>query len=250
MKICVAQTEPIKGDILKNIENHKKLIDLSIKNGSDIIVFPELSLTGYEPELARKLATTKDDKRFDEFQKISDLNKIIIGVGLPTKSETGICISMILFQPNKSRMTYSKEFLHPGEEIHFVAGKNLPPITFKNNKLAFAICYETSIPEHSEKAFKNGANVYIASVLNSVNGVNKDINRISDISKKYEMVAVMTNFIGKSGNYDCAGKSSIWNNKGVLIEQLDNSKEGIAIVDTNTQKTIKIQLDKTIDKID
>lgn len=244
MKICIAQTNPIKGNIPKNIENHKKLIKLAIQNDGDIIIFPELSLTGYEPELAKELATTQDDERFDEFQKISDSNKIIIGIGLPTKNKQGTCIGMALFQPSKSRMTYSKEYLHPGEEHYFVTGKNLAPITVKNNKLAFAICYETSIPEHSEKAFNNGANVYIASVLNSINGIEKDINRISDIAKKHKMVAVMANFVGKSGNYDCAGKSSAWNNEGVLIEQLDNVNEGILIFDIDTEKTIKIQLER------
>lgn len=139
-------------------------------------------------------------------------------------------------------MIYSKEYLHPGEEIYFVAGKNIPPISFKNNKIAFAICYETSIVEHSEKAYKEGVNIYIASVLNSINGVDKDINRISDIAKKYNMTSVMANFVGESGGYDCAGKSSIWNKEGKLIEQLDNEKEGIAIVDSETQKTINIQL--------
>jgi predicted amidohydrolase len=242
MKICIAQTKPIKGNILKNIENHKKLIEPAIKKNADAIFFPELSLTGYEPELAKELATTQDDKRFDEFQKISNSNKIIIGIGLPTKSEKGICISMVIFQPNKSRMTYSKEYLHPGEENYFVPGTNISPITCKNNKLAFAICYETSIPEHSEKAFKNGANVYIASVLNSINGVDKDINRISNIAKKYKMVAVMSNLVGKSGNYDCAGKSSVWNNEGTLIEQLDGDNEGILIFDTDTEKTTSVKL--------
>lgn len=245
MKICIAQIKPIKGDIQKNIENHIKLIVLSIQNSADIIVFPELSLTGYEPELVKKLATTKNDKRFDEFQKISDSSKIIIGFGLPTKNEVGVCISMILFQPNRPRITYSKEYLHPGEEKYFVSGKNLSPITFENNKLAFAICYETSIPEHSEKAFKNGANIYIASVLNSISGVDKDINRISDIAKKYQMTAVMANLVGKSGGYDCAGKSSIWNGEGLLIGQLDNTNEGIAIFDTETKRVIEIQLEKT-----
>lgn len=245
MKICIAQTEPVKGDIQKNIENHIKLVKLAVEKNADIIVFPELSLTGYEPELGKELATTENDKRFDEFQNISDSKKIIIGFGLPTKNEVGISISMIIFQPKKQRLTYSKEYLHPGEEKYFVSGKNSHPIIFKNNKLAFAICYETSIPEHSEKAFKNGANVYIASVLNSINGVDKDINRISNIAKKYKMTSVMANFVGKSGEYDCAGKSSIWNNQGLLIGQLNNSNEGIAIIDTVTEKIIKIQLEKT-----
>jgi len=57
MKICVAQTRPVKGDIQSNIENHKKFIDLAVSGGADTIIFPELSLTGYEPELAKELAT-------------------------------------------------------------------------------------------------------------------------------------------------------------------------------------------------
>ncbi len=59
MKICVAQTKPVKGNILKNINHHKTLIDTAISHGVDTIVFPELSLTGYEPELTEDLATTQ-----------------------------------------------------------------------------------------------------------------------------------------------------------------------------------------------
>lgn len=241
MKICTAQTNPVKGDILKNIADHKKLIELAVQENADSIIFPELSLTGYEPELAQKLATTHNDKRFADFQNSSDRHELIIGVGIPTKSKNGICISMLIFQPHVARKIYSKEHLHPGENKYFVPGKNLAPITFGNDKLAFAICYETSKPEHSKKAFENGATIYLASVLNSKKGVDADQNRISDIAKKYKMAAVMANLVGKSGGYDCAGKSSVWNTEGKLIAQLDAINQGILIFDTNTEKVIKIQ---------
>ena len=54
MKICVAQTRPIKGDIQSNIDHHKQFINLAVANGASIIIFPELSLTGYEPKLSKK----------------------------------------------------------------------------------------------------------------------------------------------------------------------------------------------------
>ncbi len=240
MKICVAQTKPIKGDILKNIENHKKLIEIAISNQVDIIVFPELSLTGYEPELANMLSVSElEDKRLNEFQSISDDKKIIIGVGMPTKSEKGICISMIIFQPNKIRQIYSKQYLHPGEEKYFVSGQNILPIEQKSKKIAFAICYETSIFEHSETAHKNGADFYIASVLNSINGVDKDIKRISEIAKRYCMISLMSNLTGKSGDYECAGKTSIWDKQGILVGQLNDKDEGVIIIDTENQEIIE-----------
>lgn len=63
MKICAAQTRPFKGDIQKNIDTHKKLINLAVSNGADLIFFPELSLTGYEPKLSKELATIQADSR-------------------------------------------------------------------------------------------------------------------------------------------------------------------------------------------
>src|SRR5262245_7754436 len=106
MKICVVQTRPVRGDVQTNIANHKKLIELAV-NGADIVIFPELSITGYEPELAKDLATHQEDNRFDDFQKTADAGRITIGVGVPTKDHNGICISMVIFQPHQSRQIYS-----------------------------------------------------------------------------------------------------------------------------------------------
>ena len=47
MKICIAQTRAVKGDIEANLVNHKKSIELAAAHGAEMIIFPELSLTGY-----------------------------------------------------------------------------------------------------------------------------------------------------------------------------------------------------------
>ena len=45
MKICVAQTKAVKGDIEANIHSHEKLIEMAVSVGTDFITFPELSIT-------------------------------------------------------------------------------------------------------------------------------------------------------------------------------------------------------------
>lgn len=239
MKICVAQTKSVKGDIQSNIDNHKKLIDLAISNGADTIIFPELSLTGYEPGLAKELATDQDDSRFDDFQKISNTRHITIGVGVPTKNNTGICISLILFQPNKARQTYSKKYLHPDEEEFFISGQSSIGLIGNKTNIALAICYELSVPEHAENAFKSGAEIYIASVAKSSNGVEKANKCLSEIANKYSMTVLMSNSVGQCDNFESAGKTSLWNNKGLLVGQLNDTNEGILIIDTATQEIIE-----------
>ena len=93
MKICIAQTRPIKGDISANISNHKRMIDLAIFYKADAIFFPELSLTGYEPKLAKDLVTNQNDTRLDDFQSISDTHNITIGLGIPTTSRIGYALA-------------------------------------------------------------------------------------------------------------------------------------------------------------
>lgn len=238
MKICVAQTRAVAGDIQVNITNHKKIIDLAVLQGADIIFFPELSLTGYEPKLSKQLATTQDDSRFDDFQKISDAKKVIIGVGMPTKNNSEILISMILFQPAANRQTYSKQYLHEDEYPYFSSGTKQVFLTANNTKIAPAICYESLVPEHSENAFKNGAEIYIASVAKSAAGVEKASRHLSNIARNYSKMVLMSNSLGPSDNFESAGKTSIWNRDGFLAGQLDDKNEGILLIDTDTQEII------------
>ena len=237
MKISVAQIRPIKGNIEANILNHKRLIDLAITEQVDMIIFPELSITGYEPELAAALATTQDDERFDIFQEISDTENITIGIGVPTKCEFGIRISTVVFQKNQPPQTYSKQHLHSSETPFFVNGNH--QLLLADNQIALAICYELSIPEHSANAFRNGANVYIASTVNSYQGVDKDLNILANVAKNYSMTVLMANCIGQTGEYNCAGKSSIWNNQGILLAQMDDKHEGVLIFNSETEKISK-----------
>jgi len=238
MRIGIGQTNPQKGDIEKNIVQHIKLLNIAIHRNADLMIFPELSLTGYEPELAKDLATTSDDKRLDVFQEICDLNKIVIGVGLPTKENDNLFISMIIFQPKRERVTYSKQYLYPTQVCHFTPGQKQIYLNIGDSIIAPAICYDLSNPEHSKKAYEDNANIYIASVLSDVDDIDSDIKKLSAIACKYEMIVFMANFIGQSGGFECAGKTSIWNKEGNIVGQLNDKNEGLLVFDTATYEVI------------
>lgn len=232
MKVGVVQLKPIKGDIEKNIESHIRWIEQAVNAGADMLVFPELSLTGYEPELAGALASNQYDGRLDCLQRLSDEGKIVVGVGLPTTENGKLYVSMIIFQPGRERIAYSKQYLYPTEVPFFSAGCNPLVINFEDEVIAPAVCYELSSKEHNEFAAKNGATIYVASVLNSVNGVDADLRKLSNIAKGYRMVVLMANYVGESGGYTCAGRSSVWDKDGGLLGQLDGREEGLLIFDT------------------
>jgi predicted amidohydrolase len=236
MKICIAQTSPEKGNILKNIDAHKALVDLAISCWADVVIFPELSITGYEPALAARLATTPDDRRFDDFQRIADANQITIGIGVPTKQAAGICISMILFHPHAAKQIYSKKYIHADEERFFISAANATGLMAHRPEVALAICYELSIPEHAEQAAKSGAKFYFASVVKTPKQLEAATARLSAIARQYSMTVLMANCVGQCDGSECGGKSSVWNDEGILLAQLDASSEGILMIDTQTQE--------------
>ncbi len=239
MRIGVAQTRPVKGDIRRNIAGHKALIKLAADQSADSIIFPELSLTGYEPQLAKKLAMTTDNLLLEEFRTLSETMNLTIGVGVPMRNSRGITISMLLFKPHLGIAVYSKKYLHPDEEPFFVpgdAGKLLD-----GNKAAIAICYELSVPQHAVDAFNNGAEIYIASVAKSVMGIKSAVPILTGIARQYDMTVLMSNCVGPCEGFDAGGQSSAWNREGVLLGQLNDSSEGILIVDTVTKKAIVVE---------
>lgn len=239
MRIGVAQTKPAKGDVEANIREHKRLIALAVEHGTNVLVFPELSVTGYEPELAKELVTEPDDPRFDDFQLISNGSRITIGIGAPVQGEAGIMIGMVIFQPNKPRQIYSKRYLHADELPYFVSGEEQVFLDEGKEKIALAICYEISVPEHAAYAHVQGANVYLSSVVKTPAGVEKAIPVLADTARKYRMPALMSNSIGFCDNAVCGGKTSVWNKEGKLLAQLNDTNEGILILDTDTDEVIE-----------
>jgi predicted amidohydrolase len=236
MKLCVAQTRPVKGDIPANIERHIALIELA--RGADVILFPELSLTGYEPTLAKELAIEPDDSRLDEFQAISDSSAVTLGVGAPTRSPSGMHITMFVFQPRKPRLTYSKRYLHPDEEPFFVAGQQIMTLNVNRAVIAPAICYELSVREHSENAARSGASVYMASVAKTAKGLDAAIPALTGIARQYSMTVLMANSVGECDACECAGKTSVWNNKALLVGQLNDRDEGVLTIDIDTEEVV------------
>jgi predicted amidohydrolase len=233
MKIAVAQLKASPGDLPGNLAAHKKLIHQAVLHGADTLIFPELSLTGYEPTLAHVLAMEIYDSRLDELQVLSGRHQLTLGVGVPLQTPQGVTISLLIFQPGQPRQVYTKRYLHADEEAFFVSGQGTLS-ALGGGVLALAICYELSVPAHAEEAAKNGAEMYLASVAKTARGMAKAEERLADIAKDHTMTVLVANCVGPCDGEPGGGKSAIWNNRGMLLAQLHDTDEGVLILDTVT----------------
>ena len=236
MKICAVQIRPIAGEIAVNIVRHLNFIEFAIAQEANLAFFPELSLTGYEPRLAKSLATDKTDHRLDKFQQRTDAHNIIIGVGLPISAESKVQIGMVWFAPNAPRRDYAKQQLQDDELPFFVRGNGQLMLNVAGHTLAPAICFESLQPKHAEDAANMGADIYLASVAKPARVMAKAVLHYPAIARKHKLHVIMSDCVGPSDNFMSVGKSAAWNNRGELLAQMDCESEGIIILDTATDQ--------------
>jgi len=237
MKIALAQTWPVKGDLLTNIGAHVYFVHQAAEHGANIIFFSELSLTGYEPQLAHVLATNQDNTHLDILQEEADRYNISICVGVPIKTEEGIWIGMVIFSPNTPRQTYGKKYIHPDEEAFFVPGKTITPLHVSGKRIAPAICYELSCADHVVHAIKKGADAYVASVAKTTEGNERAYKDLSAISKENGIPALLVNCVGEANESMKVGGSAVWSSSGELLDYMGDLDEGLLLYDMETEET-------------
>ena len=81
LTIALAQCPVIRGDLNTNLNQHLIHIKHAASLGAQLVVFPELSLTGYELDIANELALESSNRLFDELSKINKNNNIMVIAG-------------------------------------------------------------------------------------------------------------------------------------------------------------------------
>ncbi|MEZ9231365.1 carbon-nitrogen hydrolase family protein [Vibrio amylolyticus] len=227
--ISLAQVPVVEGDVQTNIANHLIQIQQSSAHGADIIVFPELSLTGYELDRVKDWAMVKEPAQFHELSQAAVDNNIVVISGCPLIADTSSkpTIGAVICYPDGRTEFYSKQYLHTGEERYCSAGNHDCFIDVKGSRIALAICADFSSDKHWGNAHENGADIYIASALISELGFQSDSCRLADIAKEIQCPVLLSNHISETGGWQVAGNNSIWSSDGHVQYSSDTKSPSI-----------------------
>ena len=232
MKIGLAQIASIKGEIDDNIEHHLRMLKHFYGGPGDLVVFPELSLSNYDPDIAAVTATAPNDARLDVFQRCADSSGISVGAGIPTTGEEKPYISLVLFRPGENRRVLSKRYLHPDEYAFFSPSNGSIGVVDFDVKVALAICFEISVPAHIQAATKCGIDLYLATVAKTAHGIREARAVLSAKARHFRLPILLVNSIGRCEGKEAGGGSMVINDKGVVIGQLSSTDEGFLVYDS------------------
>jgi len=219
-KVAAAQVASVRGGMAGNLRTHAAAIATAAGLGVSILVFPELSLIGYEPDLAAELAITAADERLAPLAALARRHRMAVVVGAPLwNARTRPGLGAILFAADGSRRTYAKMHLGGSEPTYFLPGGT--PLSFASGgqTVGLAICADAAQPSHPRGYAGGGATVYAAGVFLNAEWHATDAPRLAGYASRFGMLVVMANHAASVGTYVSVGRSAVWAPDGTLLAE-------------------------------
>ncbi|HIL13472.1 MAG TPA: hypothetical protein EYG16_07355, partial [Deltaproteobacteria bacterium] len=175
-RIAVAQFSPVLGDLKANLETHKKLIAQALEQGVDILVFPELSLTGYRlKDTVPDVALERTSETMTELAELSKDISLVVGLVEETRDHCFYNAS-VFFEAGRVLSVHRKVYLPTygmfDEQRYFARGQRIQAFNSRHGRIALLICEDMLHPSAAMVAGLDGASIVIVPSASPVVGVN------------------------------------------------------------------------------
>jgi 5-aminopentanamidase len=235
VNVAAAQLQAVPGDVAANVAAHVRLIGEAAAAGARVVVFPELSLTGYEPERVRDddtLWLTVDDERLGAVRDACRTQQIHAVVGAPVRDgERRVLAALVVGDGGDIVEMYAKIHLDGLESTVFTAGEEHVVVDVDGHRLGLGVCADAGVPEHAARVAALGAEAYLVGAVFPEGRMERLEDQMSSRSRENGMWVVLGSAVGAGGPYVGIGGSGVWGPDGRAIVQLGDEPAGIAVTE-------------------
>jgi len=246
MRVALAQINPTVG----NVEgNFKKIISSinKVDGKADLIVFPELSLSGYPPEdlVLKPSFLNEVSKYLEKIKEYVSKRNIAILVGAPIKDKKNIYNAGIFIFKNNMHYVYKNKLPNYGvfdEKRIFKRGKRYNVLNFKSYRIGVLICEDMWFDGLPKYLKNQGANIFISINASPFENFKFEIRKrvSSQLIKKNKVPLIYLNQVGGQDELVFDGNSFFMNKHGEIIEQCYPWKEDLKVIKINSKRLSKV----------
>jgi predicted amidohydrolase len=214
LSIAVAQPPLVSYEVAANAITHAATVRAA---AARVVVFPELSLTGYELDAA---AIAAADPRLAPIAAACAETGSVALVGAPLRGEAGRShIAMLAIGAAGPVAAYRKIWLSAEEAGRFTPGPEPVVLDVDGWRLGLAICKDTGVPRHAADTAARGMDVYVAGTVKSAEEADLQDERARRVAVEHGVFVAVASFAGSTGGgFDrAAGRSAIWTPDGVAV---------------------------------
>jgi len=234
LKIIMAQLNLFVGDITGNTSKIIDAIhDAKSQFGADLVVFPELTITGYPPEdlLHRRTFVKLVQKSL--YRICQEVSGIDVVLGYPEQGEDGLYNVAAWVRDGEIVGSYRKHYLPNysvfDEKRYFLAGTDPLVVNIKGIPVGVTICEDVWFPEPTQKAVRQGAEL-IVNLNASPFDLHKLHERSSTLMQRVEETGkpiVYVNLVGGQDELVFDGASFVMDAHGLVCNRAPAFEEGL-----------------------
>ena len=221
--VAVAQPSCVAHDVAANARAHTALVRAA---AARVVVFPEMSLTGYELDA---VPIEPGDPRLAPLVEACAATGSLALAGGPvpaaavtdevTTSVRDVCIGVLAVDGDGASVAYRK--VHPGgaEPARFAPGPGPRVVEVDGWRLGLAVCRDTGVVEHAAVTAALGMDAYVAGVLETVDDASVIDQRAGRVVSDHGVWVAVASFAGSTGGgYGrAAGRSGVWDPSGTEV---------------------------------
>lgn len=233
--LSVAAAQPFceAQDVVSNAREHAAAIRAA---QARLVVFPELSLTGYE--LAAD-AVAPDDPALQPIVEACAETGAVVLVGAPVAEGGSRFIAALRADRDGVTVAYRKSHLGGDELDRFDAGDGPTVLDVDGWRVGLGICKDTGVADHTTGTAALGVDLYAAGLVHLPEELEEQDARGERIAAACSSYVAFASFAGGTGGgYDeTAGQSTIWAPHGAVLARAGNAPGDIAraVLDVRTR---------------
>ena len=240
MKICVAQTDIVWENKADNFEKCRRFTEQAAERGSRLVVFPELSLTGFTMD--GSLAEPPDGETVQRFSELSQKSGAAVGFGFACRENGRITNRFCIVDGGQVIAQYDK--LHPfsygGECALYSPGGRLVTAELSGETVGLTICYDLRFPEIYQKLSETCSLILvIANWPDSRSSHWKTLLRARAIENQCYIAGC--NRCGSGGGLGYFRGSAVYSPAGELAAASEPYKEQLVFAEISGEECRKIQ---------
>lgn len=238
LRVGIGQIAPQPMDIAANVKKHEEVIREAAKEGVELLVFPELSLTGYEfDENFPDLAIPSDDEILTHLSGIAPQMRIVLGFVEESDSSLFYNAAAKLYNGGVDyvhRKINLPTYGDLNEDRWFSEGRSIQSFIVDHWRAGILTCADLWNPALVHLLALHGAKLLIAPVNSADDSVKFDNQTnwkrtIAFYSFIYGMPSIMANRVGTEGSRKFWGRSCIYGPHGNLIAEGAKYEEDLVI---------------------
>jgi predicted amidohydrolase len=236
MKISLAQFQPKLKDKQGNLQKIEAYMKEANTAGADVIVFPELALTGYLlKEDVSKFAEEENGPSIRSLQAICKELSLALVLSFPEREKEFYYISVLYIDENGDILgKYRKTHLFDTETDYFSRGTDYPVFSTKFGKVGMMICYDLEFPEVARILRTSGAEILFITTANMKPYEEAQSIFLKSRAIENEIPIAICNRLGREEELEFFGSSMIVDHTGrVMVDA--KGKEGIVSEDIDVK---------------